>query len=136
MKIDVPCLTLPGGLSRRIFLRIAASTTAGLAGVLATDILPLYAATRTLTMLTWNHFVSALDETLRRLARSFGKANKCQVKIDCIAPRDTYVKVAKEYDASIRAKAGQTTLVHNTDARWHASQHILGVRCTNLLWTE
>jgi spermidine/putrescine-binding protein len=98
MKMDVPCLTPPRELSRRTFLRTAASTAAGLAGILATHTPPLYAATRTLTMLTWNHFVPASDETLRGLARSFEKANKCQVKIDFIPHRDTYVKVAKEQE--------------------------------------
>ena len=70
MKMDVPCLMLSGELSRRTFLRTTVSTTAGLAGVLATNTPPLYAATRTVTMLTWNHFVPASDENLRGLARS------------------------------------------------------------------
>jgi multiple sugar transport system substrate-binding protein len=59
---------------------------------------PLYAAARTVTMLTWNHFVEASDEHLRQMAREFGKANNCQVKIDFIPHRDTYVKVAKEQE--------------------------------------
>jgi multiple sugar transport system substrate-binding protein len=98
MKTEAPCLTPPEGLSRRTFLHTAASTTVGLAGILATSTPPLYAATRTLTMLTWNHFVPASDETLRGLARSFEKSHKCQVKIDFIPHRDTYVKVAKEQE--------------------------------------
>jgi hypothetical protein len=61
MKTDVSCLTPSRELSRRTFLGTAASTTMGLAGVLATNTPPLYAAARTLTMLTWNHFVPASD---------------------------------------------------------------------------
>lgn len=86
------------GITRRTFLRTAATTSAGLAGILITHTPPLYAATRTMTMLAANHFVPASDENLRRWAREFEKANKCQVKIDFIAHRDTYVKVAKEQE--------------------------------------
>ena len=86
------------GLSRRQFLGTAAGATAGIAGILATRTPPAYAARRTLTMLTWNHFVVASDDTLRQMARDFGKANKCRVKIDFIPHRDTYVKVAKEQE--------------------------------------
>ena len=85
-----------GGLSRRELL--ATTAGAGLAGILLTQTPPAYAARRTVTMLTWNHFVSASDEILRQLARRFGKANKCRVKIDFIPHRDTYVKVAKEQE--------------------------------------
>src|SRR5215510_16430492 len=96
MTIDASHLTPP--LSRRTLLRTAASATAGLAGILATKTPPLYAATRTLTMLTLNHFVPASDENLKRWAKEFEKASKCHVKIDFIAHRDTYVKVAKEQE--------------------------------------
>ena len=85
-------------LNRRQFLGTAAGASAGLAGILLTHTPPVYAATRTVTMLSWNHFVSASDDTLRKMAREFGKANKCRVKIDFIPHRDTYVKVAKEQE--------------------------------------
>jgi multiple sugar transport system substrate-binding protein len=86
------------GLSRRHVLKIAAGATAGLAGIMLTKTPPLYAATRTVTMLAANHFVPASDENLRAWAKEFEKANKCRVKIDFIAHRDTYVKVAKEQE--------------------------------------
>ena len=85
-------------ISRRTFLRTAAGATAGLAGILATKTPPLYAATRTVTMLQANHFVPASDENLKKWAKEFEKANKCRVKIDFIAHRDTYVKIAKEQE--------------------------------------
>src|SRR4030095_8295965 len=85
-------------LSRRQLLHTAAGATAGLAGILMTKAPPLYAATRTVTMLTWNHFVESSDEYLRKMAKAFEKENKCQVKIDFIPHRDTYVKVAKEQE--------------------------------------
>ena len=86
------------GLSRRRFLSTAAGTAAGLAGILATQTPPVYAARRTMTMLTMNHYVPASDENLRKMAREFGKANRARVKIDFIPHRDTYVKVAKEQE--------------------------------------
>src|SRR2546428_5766221 len=96
MTVDVSYIT--PSISRRTLLRTAASAAAGLAGILATKTPPLYAATRTLTMLTLNHFVPASDENLKRWAKEFEKANKCHVKIDFIAHRDTYAKVAKEQE--------------------------------------
>ncbi len=93
----LPMLYTP--VSRRRVLRTAAGATAGgLAGILLSKTPPLYAATRTVTMLTWNHFVAASDEYLRKMAKDFEKENKCQVKIDFIPHRDTYVKTAKEQE--------------------------------------
>ena len=98
MKPHAPCIPSTTAVSRRTVLRTAAVTTAGLAGMLATNTPPAYAATRTLTMLTWNHFVPASDEHLRQWAKEFEQANKCRVKIDFIPHRDLYVKVAKEQE--------------------------------------
>src|SRR5262245_48052014 len=87
----------PATLNRRQILRLATGTTAaGLLGILHTRIPPLYAAERTLTMLTWNHFNPAADDYLKQMAQSFGQVQRCQVKIDFIPHRDTYIKVAKE----------------------------------------
>jgi len=86
------------GLNRRQILKTAAGATAGLAGILLTKTPPLFAATRTVTMLQANHFVPASDENLKMWAKEFEKANKCRVKIDFIAHRDTYVKIAKEQE--------------------------------------
>lgn len=86
-------------VSRRQVLRtVVGATAGGFTGMLLSHTPPLYAATRTVTMMTWNHFVAASDERLRQMAKDFGKANNCQVKIDFIPHRDTYVKVAKEQE--------------------------------------
>lgn len=85
-------------MSRRQFLSTTTGATVGLAGILMTQTPPLAAATRTVSMLAANHFVPASDENLRGWAKEFEKANKCRVKIDFIAHRDTYVKVAKEQE--------------------------------------
>jgi multiple sugar transport system substrate-binding protein len=99
MTVDASQTTSP--LSRRTFLHTVAGATAGLAGIVATHAPPLYAATRTVTMLTFNHFVPASDDNLRKWAKEFEKAYKCHVKIDFIAHRDTYVKVAKEQETRV-----------------------------------
>src|SRR5262245_17516679 len=98
METHAPCLLSSSRISRRTVLHAAAVATAGVAGMLATHTPPAYAATRTLTMLTWNHFVPASDENLRQWAKEFEQANKCRVKIDFIPHRDLYVKVAKEQE--------------------------------------
>jgi multiple sugar transport system substrate-binding protein len=98
MKSQQPSLVDDPAVNRRQFLKTAAGTTAGLAGILMTHTPPAYAATRTVTMLSLNHFVPASDENLRGWAGQFGKENKCRVKIDFIPHRDTYVKVAKEQE--------------------------------------
>src|SRR5712691_11290451 len=98
MQTNAPCIPSPMKIRRRTVLHTAAVATAGLAGMLATKTPPAYAATRTLTMLTWNHFVPASDEHLRQWAKEFEQANKCRVKIDFIPHRDLYVKEAKEQE--------------------------------------
>jgi multiple sugar transport system substrate-binding protein len=85
-------------VSRRQFLGTTAGAATGLAGILLSQTPPAYAATRTVTMLTGNHFVPVSDENLRTWGKEFEKANKCRVKIDFIAHRDTYVKIAKEQE--------------------------------------
>src|ERR671931_1149382 len=96
MTVDASPMTPP--ISRRALLRTAASATVGLAGIMLAKTPPLYAATRTVTMLAANHFVPASDENLKKWAKEFEKANKCRIKIDFIAHRDTYVKIAKEQE--------------------------------------
>jgi multiple sugar transport system substrate-binding protein len=89
----------PLRLSRRTLLRTAARTTVGLAGILAAQTPPLYAATRTVTMLTWTHFAGDADEHLRQMGRAFGKEHQCEVQIDFMLHRDTFAQVAKEQAA-------------------------------------
>src|SRR5262245_22248321 len=81
------------GIEPRVVCSMGSDAAAGLAGILATKTPPAYAATHTLTMLTWNHFVPASDENLWQWAKEFERAHKCRVKIDFIPHCDTYVKV-------------------------------------------
>jgi multiple sugar transport system substrate-binding protein len=90
---DIPLHTR---LSRRRFLGTAARASAGIGGMLRAKTPPAFPAQRTLSVLTWSHFIKASDDHLLYLAQAFGKAQRCEVKIDFIPHRDTYIKVAKE----------------------------------------
>jgi multiple sugar transport system substrate-binding protein len=57
---------------------------------------PAFPSQHTLTVLTWSHFIPASDEHLLHMAQTFGTERRCEVNIDFIPHRDTYIKVAKE----------------------------------------
>ena len=77
--------TAPRSIARRRFLRTAAGTTAGMASWLALHNAPAFAQKRELTFLSWNHFVPASDDELRKQAEAFGKQANCTVRVDTIA---------------------------------------------------
>src|ERR671935_1627428 len=83
-------------LRRRDFLHHAAVGAAGLAGILAYYQAPAYAQKRRLTMLIGEHFVPVSDENLRKWMAEFAKLHGIDGKIDSIAHRDTYVRLATE----------------------------------------
>jgi multiple sugar transport system substrate-binding protein len=83
-------------LRRRDFLHNAAVGAAGLAGILAFHQAPAYAQKRRLTMLIAEHFVPVSDENLRKWMAEFAKLHGIDGKIDSIAHRDTYVRLATE----------------------------------------
>jgi multiple sugar transport system substrate-binding protein len=82
--------------SRRQFLRAAAGTSAGLASWLALGRAPAFAQKRELTFLSWNHFVPAADDELKKQAEAFGKQANCTVRVDTIAHLQMPAKVAAE----------------------------------------
>jgi multiple sugar transport system substrate-binding protein len=83
---------MSSSLSRRHFL--AASAVA--AGSLALDRAPVYAQKRELTFLSWNHFVPAADEELRKQAEAFGKQANAAIRVDTIAHLQLPAKRAAE----------------------------------------
>jgi multiple sugar transport system substrate-binding protein len=83
-------------MHRRQFLRIASGTTAGMASWLALGKAPAFAQKRELTFLSWNHFVPASDDELRKQAEAFGKANNCTVRVDTMAHLQMPSKIAAE----------------------------------------
>src|SRR6185369_4824321 len=82
--------------TRRQFLSASAGATAGMASWLALGRAPAYAQKRELTFLSWNHFVPASDDELRKQAEAFGKANNCTVRVDTMAHLQMPSKVAAE----------------------------------------
>ena len=86
-------------LTRRQFLGRSAGATAGMASWLALGQPPAYAQKRELTVLSWNHFVPASDEELRRQAEVFGKQAGVTVRVDTIAHLQLPAKFAAEAQA-------------------------------------
>src|SRR5213592_2233877 len=79
------------GTSRRQFLRQSAGATLGMA--------PAFAQKRELTFLSWNHFVPASDDELRKQAEAFGKQAGVAVRVDTIAHLQLPAKRAAEAQA-------------------------------------
>jgi multiple sugar transport system substrate-binding protein len=71
--------------SRRHFLRVASGASAGMASWLALGRAPAFAQKRELTFLSWNHFVPASDDELRKQAEAFSKQAGVTVRVDTIA---------------------------------------------------
>ena len=84
------------GTSRRQFLKHSAGASAGLASWIALGQPPAFAQKRELTMLSWNHFVPAADDELRKQAEAFGKQAGCTVRVDTMAHLQMPAKVAAE----------------------------------------
>ena len=82
--------------SRRHFVRVASGATAGMATWLALGKAPALAQKRELTFLSWNHFVPASDDELRRQAEAFGKQAGVTVRVDTIAHLQLPAKRAAE----------------------------------------
>src|SRR2546426_10154490 len=82
--------------TRRQFLETSAAATAGMASWLALGKAPAYAQKRELTFLSWNHFVPASDDELRRQAEAFSKQAGGSVGLDTIAHLQLMAKFAAE----------------------------------------
>src|SRR5215813_4928106 len=85
--------------SRRHFLR---TTAVGIAGLAALDRAPAYAQKRELTFLSWNHFVPAADDELRRQAEVFSKQAGVTVRVDTIA----HLQLPAKYAAEAASQSG------------------------------
>src|SRR6266705_2059354 len=86
-------------VTRRQFLGQSAGATAGIASWLALGQAPAHAQKRELTFLSWNHFVPASDDELRRQAEVFGKQAGVTVRVDTIAGLQLPAKRAAEAQA-------------------------------------
>jgi multiple sugar transport system substrate-binding protein len=84
------------GTTRRQFLKVSAASSAGMASWLALGKAPAFAQKRELTFLSWNHFVPASDDELRKQAEAFGKQAGVSVRVDTIAHLQLPAKRAAE----------------------------------------
>src|SRR5438105_15933755 len=87
------------GTTRRQFLKTSAATSTALATWLALDRAPALGQKRELTLLSWNHFVPASDDELRKQAEAFSKQAGVTVRIDTIAHLQLPAKRAAEAQA-------------------------------------
>src|SRR5215813_15511371 len=99
------------GTSRRQFLKQSAGATASMTSWLALGKAPALAQKRELTFLSWNHFVPASDDELRRQAEVFGKQAGVTVRVDTIA----HLQLPAKFAAEAQAQSGHD-LVLSGDA--------------------
>ena len=78
---------------------------------LASGRAPAFAQKRELTFLSWNHFVPASDEELRRQAEVFSKQAGVSVRVDTIA----HLQLPAKFAAEAQAQSGHdmvATAIH------------------------
>ena len=80
-------------ISRR---RFVTTSSAGLAGILATRVAPAVGQTREISYLCWNNFAPASDKKLGEIAGRFTKDTGIKLKIDHIAAPQQPAKYASE----------------------------------------
>ena len=93
--------------SRRHFIRAASGATAGMASWLAFGRAPAFAQKRELTFLSWNHFVPASDDELRKQAEAFGKQAGATVRVDTIA----HLQIPSKRAAEAQAQSGHDMIL-------------------------
>jgi multiple sugar transport system substrate-binding protein len=98
--------TMSARVDRRQFL----TTTAAAAGLgwLASGRAPALAQKRELTFLSWNHFVPASDDELRRQAEAFGREAGVAVRVDTIA----HLQLPAKYAAEAQARSGHDMFIN------------------------
>ena len=94
-------------IRRRQFLKTAAASTAGMAW-LASGRAPAVAQKRELTFLSWNHFVPASDDELRRQAEVFGRQAGVAVRVDTIA----HLQLPAKFAAEAQAQSGHDLIIN------------------------
>jgi multiple sugar transport system substrate-binding protein len=110
-------MTVP--ISRRRFLATSAAT----ATMLAWDRAPAVAEKRELTFLSWNHFVPASDEELRRQAEEFGKQAGATVRVDTIA----HLQLPAKYASEAAAQSGHDMILAGGSVAYLYEQQLVDV---------
>ncbi len=107
-------------LSRRRFLRTSAGAAAGLS-VAVLDRAPAHAQKRELTLLTFNHFVPASDDELRRQGEVFAKQAGVTVRVDAIQAPQLFAKRA----AQVASQSGHDLIVTTAADPFLYEQHLV-----------
>ena len=97
-------------ISRRRFL----TTTAGLAGILATGIPPARGQQRQISYLCWNNFAPASDKKLAEIGLRFTKDTGIKIRIDHIAAPQQAAKYASE----VQTQAGHDVVEMRMHFPW------------------
>jgi multiple sugar transport system substrate-binding protein len=97
-------------VSRRRFL----TTTAGLAGILATGVPPARGQQREISYLSWNNFAPASDKKLAEIGQRFTKDTGIKIKIDHIAAPQQAAKYASE----VQTQAGHDVVEMRMHFPW------------------
>src|SRR5262249_15037726 len=71
---------------------------------------PAYAQKRELTFLSWNHFVPAADDELRKQAEAFSKAAGVSVRVDTIA----HLQLMAKFAAEAQSQSGHDMIARTT----------------------
>src|SRR5439155_26122626 len=108
--------------SRREFMRAASGATVGMASWLALGKAPAFAQKRELTFLSWNHFVPASDDELRKQAEAFGKLANCEVRVDTIA----HLQLPAKRAAEAQSQSGHDLMITGSAYTLHF-EHYLAV---------
>jgi len=97
-------------ISRRHFL----TTTAGLAGILATGIPPARGQQREISYLCWNNFAPASDKKLAEIGQRFTRDTGIKIKIDHIA----HPQQAAKYASEVQTQAGHDLIEMRMHFPW------------------
>jgi len=111
------------GPSRRQFLRSSVGATAGVAAWATLGRAPAFAQKRELTFLSWNHFVPASDEELRKQAEAFSKQANCTVRVDTIA----HLQLPAKYAAEAASQSGHDMILAGTSTAFLYEQQLADV---------
>src|SRR5262245_38093925 len=106
-------------VTRRRFL----TTTAGLAGILATRIPPARGQQRQISYLCWNNFAPNSDKKLAEIGQRFTKDTGIKIRIDHIAAPQQAAKYASE----VQTQAGHDLVEMRMHFPWLYEPQLLDV---------
>jgi multiple sugar transport system substrate-binding protein len=112
-----------GRVSRRHFIRSSAGIAAGAAAWNAFGQAPAFAQKRELTFLSWNHFVPASDDELRKQAEAFSKQANCTVRVDTIA----HLQLPAKFAAEAASRSGHDMILAGTSTAFLYEQQLVDV---------